>query len=215
MPSLWPDQRESLDFCPQCSGTGKTRCPACSGTGAQYETRYDYDREGRSVSRTESVSCASCGGSGDQTCPRCGGSGGTPKSSSGRATAASYDDDDALEDEIPPDPYAGETEAGLVHEMERERQKILGQITDCRGLPPRLRDRWYGGLATLPLTHPAAGAELAAFRDEVAANCRQFPYGFSMVGDAQTLRESLNLLEVCINSLRREAERFQERYRPG
>lgn len=224
MPGLWPEHRDSLDFCPHCSGTGKMRCLACSGSGVSYATRYDYDHEGRSVSRTESVPCGSCGGTGDQTCSRCGGSGGTLKRSGARTTGSSYDDTDPLddldvdleyEDEDLVDPYAGQTEEELAREMERERESILEQITDCRRLPSRLRDRWYDGLAALTLTHPSAEAELAGLKDEVAAYCRQFPYGFSMVGDAQTLESSLNLLDACVGSLKFDAWRFQDRFRQG
>jgi hypothetical protein len=217
MPSLWPDHRESLNFCPQCSGTGRTRCPACSGSGARYETRYDYDREGRSTSRMESVPCGSCGGTGDRTCPACGGSGGTLRVSG--STVSSYDGDlddvDVDLDEEVEDPYAGQTEGELAREMESERKSILEQIMDYRRLPSRLSDRWYDGLAALTLTDPDAEARLDALKDEVAAYNRQFPYGFSMVGDADTLEESLNLLEACISSLKFSAWRFQDRFRTG
>ena len=216
MPSMWSEHPDSMKFCPRCSGTGKVRCGTCSGSGVRYETRYDYDHEGRSVSRMESVPCGSCGGTGDQTCPGCGGSGGTVNYSGAR-TGSSYDPDlDVdLADEDLVDPYAGQTEEELAREMERERESILEQITDCRRLPSRLRDRWYDGVASVTLTARAAEAGIAALQDEVAAYCKQFPYGFSMVGDAQTLESSLNLLEACLSSLKFDAWRFQDRFRQG
>jgi hypothetical protein len=227
MSSLWSERPSDFHFCATCSGTGKVRCSSCSGTGSRYETRYEYDYEGRSVSRLESVSCGRCGGSGDQTCPRCGGSGGTLKTGSARSRASyaddaledddellgPYGDDLAEEDEEVVDPYAGQTEGELRVEMERDREGLLYQIHTCPRLPTRLRDRWLEWLSGVHLTRPEAEAELKALRDEVKARAREYPYGLMMVSHANDLESSLNLIEVGISSLEFDAGRFQRRFR--
>jgi len=55
---------ESFAMCAHCTGTGKTRCGICGGRGSHTQTRYEYDRDGRSTSRLEDVNCGSCAGDG-------------------------------------------------------------------------------------------------------------------------------------------------------
>lgn len=73
---------ESFAMCSQCTGTGQTRCGVCGGRGSHTQTRYEYDRDGRAMSRLEDVNCSSCAGEGYGSCSSCAGTGSVMKSRS-------------------------------------------------------------------------------------------------------------------------------------
>lgn len=71
-PTYTPTNREKQ--CPDCSGSSVQTCYSCGGSGGRYQSRVDYDWDGRPMYRDEWVNCYSCSG-GVISCTRCGGSG--------------------------------------------------------------------------------------------------------------------------------------------
>jgi hypothetical protein len=72
--SHWKE-RNHMQQCSLCCGTGHHSCSVCGGSGTETRTRCETDYENNPVYRTEVISCSSCGGSGKINCSRCGGGG--------------------------------------------------------------------------------------------------------------------------------------------
>ena len=63
-----------MKSCYTCYGSGSKVCSSCGGSGGRYQSRVDYDWEGRPNYRDEWINCYACSG-GYATCPTCGGKG--------------------------------------------------------------------------------------------------------------------------------------------
>ena len=66
--------RPKMKNCTTCNGSGTKVCSSCGGRGGNYQSRVDYDWEGRPVTRDEWINCYSCSG-GYSKCFSCGGKG--------------------------------------------------------------------------------------------------------------------------------------------
>jgi len=163
---------ESFAMCSHCTGTGKTRCGICGGRGSHTQTRYEYDRDGRSTSRLEDVNCGSCAGDGYRSCSICAGTGSVmkPRSSPGRAKATTLEPDEsaaeipasdkeieALYDEAVVNARAAQED--LIEELGRLRAKhfprgpLISFSGDLGKVDPKVEERyarvraWYSELS--------------------------------------------------------------------
>jgi hypothetical protein len=115
MSSLHLLDSDNYEMCGRCSGTGKDYCSSCGGSGGHNETRYDYDYDGRSISRSEWARCTSCSGTGFRRCSLCGGTGSARKYSHRKRRQHDLDTEGVAEEDISDEEDAAEREKPLSH----------------------------------------------------------------------------------------------------
>src|SRR5882672_6155604 len=123
----------SFAMCPQCTGTGQRPCGSCGGSGRHSQTRYEYDRDGRSMSRLEDVNCGPCAGTGYISCSGCAGTGSVMKSRPSRPQReeeAQEPDESALESPASDEQIAALYDESLVSAREAQDDLVeeLGRL---------------------------------------------------------------------------------------
>jgi hypothetical protein len=146
MSSLHLLDPDNYEMCGRCSGTGKDYCSSCGGAGGHYETRYDYDYDGRSVSRSERVSCTSCSGTGYRSCRHCGGTGSARKYWRRKRSQPDVTEESVTDEEIASDSQERLSHSNLVAsyyqavaEANQAKAELLQEIWSSTSIAPSVK----------------------------------------------------------------------------
>lgn len=205
--SLWLQYPDDYDMCQKCTGIGYEYCSICGGSGGRYETRYDYDYEGRPISRDEHISCSACSGSGQKLCRECGGTGWVRKSSYGRQRHAStsYTPGYTGVEEQPP-------RADV--QFAEHTQSLVYMLKNSVRLPNEVTALWISLLKSIDCNQPESGLEtlslLSQLHEEANRTCQPqrdvfdlaFTSSMEFYDEMQKIKYELDCLEVILKHIK-------------